>query len=533
MSWFLKYRPRQIADLDLSQVRQQLLQLMQSGGFPHSFLFAGPKGTGKTSASRIVGAMLNDPANEQVIKQIFFDKQQSKKPLQEPDPDSDFSRRVFLGHSLVVQEMDAASNRGIDDIRQLRERVYISPSERIISVFILDEVHMLTNEAFNALLKILEEPPAHVVFILATTELHKVPATIISRCNLINFYKASTTEITDRLKKILESEKIKFDEEALLEIARRADGSFRDAVKLTEIAAQSGKITLEKVDQLIGGSALIEVKKLLELILAKNEQKIAEFFESLRERNFNEEFFVKTLFEYLHIDLLSSLGVNDLKPQLDAKISQFLLTHLSKLDLQQQSPIAFLPLELLLLTIVQKAKGSGSSSHAGQGGSSRNEKNSSIASAKSQKTQKKEIKAEAFTDAIEQLENDLSEEVEKVVVAQEVVVNSSLSNRLCEHWHDFLQLVESKNFTLAALLRSSQPQAGPNGVAEVKVYYRFHQEQLEQPKLKQIVEECGQIIVGDKIAFKFTLTSPPTEAEVVEVPSQTHKLEALAEEVLM
>jgi len=361
-----------------------------------------------------------------------------------------------------------------------------------------------------------------------------VPATIISRCNLINFYKASSSEITDRLKKILESEKIKFDEEALLEIARRADGSFRDAVKLTEIAAQSGKITLEKVDQLIGGSALVEVKKLLELILAKDEQKIAQFFESLRERNFNEEFFVKTLFEYLHTDLLSSLGVNDFKPQLDAKISQFLLTHLSKLDLQQHSPITFLPLELLLLSIVQKAKGSGSSAQGGgQSGSSKNAKSSTTTSAKPQKKQEKEIKAEAFTDALEQLDSDIQEEQEAIVIAPEIAVNGSLSNHLCAHWPDFLQLVESKNLTLAALLRSSQPMAGSNGVAEVKVYYRFHQEQLEQPKLKQIVEECGQKIVGDKIAFKFTLTSPPTEAEVVEVPAQTHKLEALAEEVLM
>lgn len=539
MSWFIKYRPRQIADLDLSQVRQQLLQLMDSGTFPHSFLFAGPKGTGKTSASRIIGAMLNDQGNQKAVENIFLAKVQIKSKLIEPDPDSDFSRRVFQGHSLVVQEMDAASNRGIDDIRQLRERVYIPPQEGSISVYILDEVHMLTNEAFNALLKILEEPPAHVVFILATTELHKVPATIVSRCNLISFYKASSTEITQRLKKILESEKISFEEDALLEIARRADGSFRDAVKLAEIASQSGNVSLAEVDKLIGGSSIVEVKKLLKLVLAKNEKDVVGLFDDLRQRNFNEDYFLQSLFEYLHHELLVNLGVIEAETQLEQKVAQYLLNQLNAANLQQNSPIAFLPVELLLLSIIQRAKGNSSSSSGdSENSSKKNDKfDSPVKNTQSQPSKQKMVK-DTLTDALlKKMEAspiviDTKESKDEVVLGDSFTSNS-LSNHLCENWHDFLKLVENRNSTLAALLRSGQPQAGPNGVATIKVYYRFHQEQLEQPKLKKIIEECGQMIVGDKIAFKFMLSAPPTEAEVLDVPSSTQSLETLAEEALM
>lgn len=555
MSWYLKYRPQQIKDLDLTRVREQLLRLMDSGKFPQTFLFAGPKGTGKTSSSRIIGAMLNDPANEKVVEAIFLDPSSNKKnkSLAEPDPESDFAQRVFRGQSLVVQEMDAASHRGIDDIRQLKERIYIPPQEGSMAVYILDEVHMLTNEAFNALLKILEEPPPHVVFILATTELHKVPATIVSRCNLINFYKASTQEIIDRLKKILKNEKIEFEEEALLEIARRSDGSFRDAVKLMEVASQQGKITLKKVDELIGGSALVEVKKLIELVLAKDELGICQFFISLRQRNFDEEYFVKSLLNYLHQNLLGSLGVIDFKSQLQPKVSQFLLNQIIKVDLEQTSPISYLPLELKLLSLVQKSKkgktgapNSGNDSGKNKNTTSQNSKSEQKKAASKQegKTIQNETVEELAAQEQELADDNGDKDDDDLMVIEDELTNDqsqkievfdgvSLSQSLCERWTDFLTMVEKQNSTLAALLRSGQPQSGANGVARVKVYYSFHKEQLQQPKLKRIIEECGQKIVGDKISFKFELTTPPSEAEVVEVPAKTESLEALAEEALM
>ena len=541
MSWYLKYRPHQIADLDLEDVKQIFLQLMANGQFPQTLLFAGPKGTGKTSASRIIGAMLNDPANEKAVRSIFFNKKNSKNnALQEPSQDSEFAQRVFSGQSYVVQEIDAASYRGIDDIRRLKERIFLPPQEGIMAVYILDEVHMLTNEAFNALLKILEEPPVHVVFILATTELHKVPATIVSRCNLVSFHKASNEEIIVRLKKILELEKIKYEEEALQEIARRSDGSFRDAVKLTEIAAQTNNITLLEIDKLIGGSALVQVKKLIKLILAKDELGIAQFFSQLRQENMDANYFYQSLFSYLHQNLLGSLGVAEYKPEIEQKISQFLLNFLLAIEFNQATPIAFLPLELKIFSLVERSKqqqGPPPTERKKQKLETPNTKQK-IDDVNTQSLEKNALTLEKtqILTAISEPElkaDNLLPDLVQETVPEYVSPGVSLSKVLCDHWNEFLTKVEENNSTLAALLRSSKPQAGTNGIAQVMVYYRFHQEQLEQPKFKTIIEKCGSCIVGDKIKFQFVLTKPQTTPELVDIPANTQELEALAEEALM
>src|SRR5579859_2130216 len=188
MSWYRQYRPITLAGLHLVSVRETLQQLLGSGQFPHALLFAGPKGTGKTSAARIVGAILNDPANAEFVQSVFFGGKKKSKAVvnfQEPNSSDPIVQQIQRGTSYVVIELDAASHRGIDDIRQLKERVHLPPAEGLIALYILDEAHMLTTEAFNALLKLLEEPPPHAVFILATTELHKIPETIISRCAVV------------------------------------------------------------------------------------------------------------------------------------------------------------------------------------------------------------------------------------------------------------------------------------------------------------------------------------------------------------
>jgi DNA polymerase-3 subunit gamma/tau len=258
MSWYRTYRPTTISGLHLTSVREALQEMMKTGHFPHALLFTGPKGTGKTSSARIISALLNDPQNADQVEAMFFkasssstdtaDKKKKKNfALVEPNPDDPIVQRIYRGASYVVQEMDAASHRGIDDVRELRERVYLPPQEGKVNVYILDEVHMLTTEAFNALLKILEEPPSHVVFILATTEIQKVPDTIVSRCTLVQFTKATSEELCSALRGILKQEGITFDEAAIMTIAQAADGSFRDAVKLLENCVQ-GKTNFSEQD---------------------------------------------------------------------------------------------------------------------------------------------------------------------------------------------------------------------------------------------------------------------------------------------
>lgn len=219
MSFYLKYRPQKIDQLDLEAVRAVLLKLLQAKQPPHAWLLTGPKGTGKTSSARIIAKSLNCL---------------EKKDSAEPCCHCENCLAITKGTAIDVLEIDAASNRGIDDIRELREKIKLTPTHLRYKVYIIDEVHMLTKEAFNALLKTLEEPPAHAIFILATTEADKLPDTIVSRCVSVPFTMASGPELLRSLKRVVAGEKLKCSDNKLTEIATAAGGSFRDAVKLLE-----------------------------------------------------------------------------------------------------------------------------------------------------------------------------------------------------------------------------------------------------------------------------------------------------------
>jgi len=199
VSFYLKYRPQRVGELDLVSVRESLGRILKSGRFAHAYLFAGPKGTGKTSSARILAKVLNcvdnngKPKNQKTNK--LKNKKETTQELREPCGKCGSCKAIVGGSSMAVMEMDAASNRGIDDIRELRERVALAPAGGKYAVYVIDEVHMLTTEAFNALLKTLEEPPAHAVFVLCTTEVHKLPGTVVSRCTQVKFTKASRGEV--------------------------------------------------------------------------------------------------------------------------------------------------------------------------------------------------------------------------------------------------------------------------------------------------------------------------------------------------
>ena len=243
MSWYRTYRPQTISELQSMIIRRAFDQIRESGSFSHAYLLTGPKGTGKTSSARILAKMLNCEKNAKAVRDGRGDgqrvgrgnKQDSKKnlkPFVDPCGVCDSCKRITIGSSLCVTEMDAASNRGIDDIRVLRERVYLMPSDGLVSVYIIDEVHMLTTEAFNALLKVLEEPPAHVVFVLATTEPRKVPDTILSRCTVIQFSRASQDELLSALTRIAKKEGIAVAERVFKKLARRGNGTARAAITI-------------------------------------------------------------------------------------------------------------------------------------------------------------------------------------------------------------------------------------------------------------------------------------------------------------
>ena len=216
---YRKWQPHTFRDLvGQDHISRTLSQAITSGRIGHAYLFSGPRGTGKTSTAKILAMALNC----------------KEGPTPDPCGKCESCQRIMDGSAMDVFEIDAASNRGIDEIRGLRETVKFAPAEGRYKVYIIDEVHMLTAEAFNALLKTLEEPPAHVVFILATTEAHKVPPTIQSRCQRFDFRRITVGEIQGRLRYICDQMKTEADDKALELIALQADGGLRDALSILD-----------------------------------------------------------------------------------------------------------------------------------------------------------------------------------------------------------------------------------------------------------------------------------------------------------
>jgi len=228
-----KYRPQTFSDVvGQDHVVDTLKNAIAQNRVAHAYLFVGPRGTGKTSTARIFAKALNCENGPS----IDFDNEKDE-----------ICQEITVGNSLDVIEIDGASNNGVDQVRELRENAMFMPSRARFKIYIIDEVHMLTNQAFNALLKTLEEPPPHVKFFFATTEPMKVPATILSRCQRFDLRRISTREIVGRLRDICKAEKIKADEEALLAVARGAEGGMRDAQSaLDQLISFQGKNITEK-----------------------------------------------------------------------------------------------------------------------------------------------------------------------------------------------------------------------------------------------------------------------------------------------
>src|SRR5829696_6078545 len=245
---YRKWRPRRFGEVvGQEPVVRTLSRAIETGRVSHAYLFSGPRGTGKTSTAKVLAMGLNC----------------AKGPTPEPDGTCESCRAIVNNSSLDVVEMDAASNRGIDEIRDHRDRVNLAPVAGRMKVYIIDEVHMLTAEAFNALLKMLEEPPEHVIFVLATTEKHKVLPTIISRCQSFDFRRPSVETLVAKLAEISEAEGIEVEPAALTLIAREGRGSFRDAEGLLDQLSSfaEGGISASMVRELLGGvgpASLIE-----------------------------------------------------------------------------------------------------------------------------------------------------------------------------------------------------------------------------------------------------------------------------------
>ena len=356
---YRKYRPQGFDDvIGQEPVVRTLRNAVSAGNVRQAYLFAGPRGTGKTSLARILAKALNC----------------AHGPTPDPDGTCHACVAIAAGTSLDVVEMDAASQRGIDDIREIRERVVLQPVEGRYKVYILDEAHQLTDAAFNALLKLIEEPPPHLVFVFCTTELQKMLATVRSRCQTFVLSRPRLPEIVRYLKLVAEGEQIEAPEAALALIARSARGSFRDAVSTLDqlSAATEGKVTVQAVLQLLGAVEEEALFRICDFVVDRDTAGALTFLEELAEQGQDLGRLVTDLLEHLrHVLLVQHMGevpdslplTDEMRERLRAQANQLGEATVLRLcdllavavDDMRQGGDPRLPLELALVKVTRPA----------------------------------------------------------------------------------------------------------------------------------------------------------------------------------
>lgn len=359
--FYLKYRPRIIDEIDNLQAKEMIGKILESSTLPHAFLFVGSKGTGKTSTARIVAKAVNCLNNKFSRSSTPAVGERSGKTagVSNFEPCNNCANCTSIGLSSFtdVIEMDAASNRGIEEIKSLIRETSFLPMSGGYRVFIIDEAHMITNEGFNALLKTLEEPPKSAIFILATTNLEKLPKTIISRCLKINFGKANSIDIFSMLKRITKNENLDFNDDLLKLIASHSENSFRDAAKiLEEITLQKIK-SIEEIEKFLG---IRGRNDLIGIIEKKDFKKTLLWINDFSQNGGDFKNLIEDILNQLHIQLLIK---NDVLKNEDRKTNLTLveISLLMKLLIEayqglKNSPIDSIPIEIALIEFYNSVK---------------------------------------------------------------------------------------------------------------------------------------------------------------------------------
>lgn len=423
---YRKYRSKSLSEIvGQEHITQTLARAIKSGRIAHAYLFTGPKGVGKTSIARILAHEING---------LNYQDDQ--------------------GHIDII-EIDAASNRKLDETKALIEKVYVSPVSAKFKVYIIDEVHMLTTDSFNALLKTLEEPPAHVVFILATTEAHKLPETIISRTQRFQFKPIAQAKVEAHLKAIAQKEKIKVDDAAISLIAAHGQGSFRDSISLLDQASTyADKISTETINNLLGIPPPELVRNLLKALESGQSKSLFLALHGLYELGYPAALLSAKIAQPLRTQLVEN------KSKLTPKAILDLLADLLETP-ASPNPEQFL--EICLLRALPKQVA-----------------NSVTAPANPDKIKEPHQPETAKTKAVIVTKpNSLKDE--KPITEDRAALNQA-------SWDEVLNLLKKQYNTLYGVVRMGRPDFSEPGTLRLKFAFPFHQKRVNDPKNKTIIE---------------------------------------------
>ncbi len=484
---YLKYRPQKISELDLKDVRDLLSKIVSYGDIPHAFLFEGPRGSGKTSAARIMAKVIN-----------------CEHPSKDHEPCNVCSQCVSItkGTNIDVIELDAASHRGIDDIRLIRESVKLAPAKAKKKIYIIDEAHMLTTEASNALLKTLEEPPDHVVFILATTNPEKLIDTIKSRTVRISFKKATSAEIVRSLTSVLEKEKRKFNVSVLELISRSVDGSFRDAKKLLEeLLIKEAADDLEKAQNYILNKSDFNIEDLFEDLYSRNLKDSIQLLNKAERSGISSGSVFNQITEKLKNYLFSVTGykkdsTNKFESRDVYKLADIFISYWKK---YQNDVSEYLPLYLSVI------RWCGDKANKGEV-KQKNYETGDIKPVKKDNDDNGVQKNGEVDSDMDQIgDNHLAENIFVKEVSDDV-------------WKEVLIRIRSKNASTEALLRASKPINFDGRKLSLGVFYKFHKEKLESLPHRICLEDTLREIIGGEIKVECHLTEPKSYVKNEIVP---------------
>jgi DNA polymerase III subunit gamma/tau len=457
---YRKYRPLSFEQVvNQEHIKSTLRNAVVNNRIGHAYLFTGPRGLGKTTLARIFARAVNCP----------------NVNGGEPCNACDICKEFLGNTSLDIMEIDAASNTGVDNIRELIEHLQFAPTRAKYKVIIVDEVHMLSKGAFNALLKTLEEPPKHAIFILATTEIHKVPATIISRSQRFDFKKASIADLSKLLKFVANDNNVEINDESLISIATAADGGFRDALSLLDqvINYTSGKITEDLVEQVLGLTGLKTVSGFLGMLIDNDTKLAVNFISELMYSGKDLLQFQKDFLEYLRKVLLVKTG----------SLTDFGFTEdMQKVIADQANKIS----QEKLMQVIELFQKAGNDLKWAQ--------------VPSLPLELAAVAATSEKAAVQRVSSERSSETQLASVSGEN--DAETLGLVVQNWAKIMDKIKDYNHSLIPSLKLSQPAAVINNELVLLFPYKFHKDAVEARKNRIVVDQVVEEILGKKLMVK-------------------------------